>query len=1173
MEHNGDSASGIAPTQFEIWLYDGQLKYTFVVVPDDVAPNNAWDPGHYKTPPGSTDYPHPPAGSTTLHQRPYSPDQIFAADSTADWHNPWSLVNNPGIGVPNYALCVKVGDRFGHTVETTYHDSSSTLQDENVDGTVNWTLVYRHRMIWRGLDLFGLTPSNWADKDAYREAFSEPVIDRIYVFEHDTNGIGITDTQINILSPDLIILEKSDEIDNPLFLDKSAPLDEFAHDQLPTISAEWGVVEPGLRNVISYHYGLQKGQLNFVPGSTSGFVVSKFGPVLSKVRTVRINADTGSRYVESKVFKYSSDLIANGTSIANNTLGSMRDISWLELIFTQSDIQSIVAAKSADTDPIPSGLTVNHLALWRDLTDPSRDLDSEDADLAKQLRKFATYIQTPGLYDNGSSGFNAEWPYTSDPASGTWDAPSPMGLVRSPANTQSMYLSALGEDLTARNDGNWSTIGTASTRDTNGTRHHYRIHRLMAMPSTETGLLGYEEWGTMSANAANLSFEYFPTGDSSATDEGRFLDRIHSSVFVNPYYYRSYSSKAGDSLVSVGDLTKPRWIAIVDEFGSREEMMDTNETYGGVNLIKKGQMSRRVVEMNAYGYILKDRTWTYTDDGFILDGGGLGEEFAYLTVRDYIGKANLTVPAWLDDGNGVVSDSGDFSPFLDDIVMVEHRSVGWSVAAYDGDENDPGLLESENGIVRFIEYDLFGDAFSLDDVPLSVRFQKTAEGVKKGTYYNGNGFVTTGSNPLLYTRQYFRDPCRPNDITTDIAFSGEVGVSTKLTSPPDIDQVPDTSVTMTRVLSAYDENASTSGDSYLEDPLVARMVVGSPRQVRPGSPWFYPVEFEHYDTKGLSDWTATGQLEEPINNSATDIANLTMPDLSGNTSPHNSLTWTHYSRSRHGMSDYTLLDAGVGSPELPSDGSSITVPVYPDGWQRFGSVAPHNFVTEFKYDSDFQLIDVYYPNGFRWARRTYSYDEEPQDTIVDYVYEFIFNDLVETSTPGVYTATSPGQYKRYKGENAYGTPEHDKRVRFPGSHNIDAQPGEPGVATSLALAIIASEDSGDPSPPATPYELLAEVLFAVDANGRLQRAEMMDFDPLGRPMAIGYTEINDLGELYRERGIDGTIRTQIRNSLGQTLRRYEGTVDRDWYGDPGQNYEDNMIMKERIEYGLGVNDA
>lgn len=1197
MEHNGDRASGIEPTQFEVWLYDGQLKYTFVVTHDDMPPNYMWDPDDDGTP-GII---NPPArGTTDWHHKPYTPDEVFDAQGgSSGWHNPWEPTHNPGFGVPKMALCVKVEDRYGHVVETTYHESSSTAQAIDVDGddcdecsqetrrkgliksitlttdgVTNWTLVYRHRLIWRGLDEADITPLHWADPDAYREAFAEPVIDRIYVFEHDENGNGITSSQIESLSDDLIVLEESLEALAVSDIDVPAPLDDFGQGPLPGIAATWASVEPDLRHVVSYHYKLHDMD-DPAPG-----------PLLTKVRTVTIDPELSDRKTESKLFVYSNPKYIQDHDPAGNVINTLRDIAWLECVFTSDDLRRFISVKSQDNSQIPSAMTVNHLALWWDPADPGEPLDESDQypELAELLRGLSSRRFDPGLYKFAAvPPYEANWP-ASGAQSGTWDAPSPYGLALSPANAQSTYLSALGSGfggggVTARNDSNWSTVGAMSAQDRAGNARHYRFHRLMVMPDSVIGRYGYKNWADNSLDVTNLDYYSFPgTWHTSAPDEAGGMDFIHASVFVNPYYYRSYEQTPDDDLVSVGDLTKPRWISIIDEFKSREAMMDESESYGGPNLIKEGQLSRRVVEMNAFGYILRDRTWTYSDDGYIMDGGGLGEEYAYLTVEDYLEKINYTIPGWLSDGQGGISDDPDLRPLLDEVVLVEHRSVGWSAAAYD---SSLSLDPASNGIVRFIEYDLFGGTYSFDEIPLSVRIQRTAEGIKKGTYYTGTSFVRDSqSEPLLYTRQYFRDPGRPGDIVADIAFSGETGATDLLQSIPALDQSPDPGITMTRVFSAYDND--TSVDSYLDQKLLARMVVAPPRQVRPGSEWFYPLEVELYDSSGQAEWTATGQLSHPVMDPAGDgyvnlITNPPSRANGKNQSEHNSLTWTYYHRNSYGMSDWTLLDtAGEQTIYLHSHGGPRYTPPIAYGWQRFpevvpGAEEPSNFLTEFKY-SGFSLSDTYYPNGHRWARRTYGIDTD-LDRFDDVVYEFILNDLVPerdaNGVTGLWFATSPGQYKRYKGENTFGIPEVDKKVRFPGTLDIDDR----DFAENLANAIIASEDETDPDPPEPPYELMAEVLFAIDANGRLQRAEMMDFDPLGRPMAIGYTEVNDLGELYRERGIDGTIRTSIRNALGQTLRRYEGTADYDWFGNPDNLYGDNMVMKERVEYGLGVNNA
>lgn len=1197
MHHNGNRFQGEEPTQFEVWLYDGQLKYTFVVVPEDVPPNVHWNPEHQQTPPDSVDFPHPVAGSTTFHNRPYSPDQIFAADENALWHDPWGLINNPGVGLPRYGLCVKIEDRFGHTVEIDYHTSGRSLAESagvgcedcvqqsrrkglikrvrlSTDGITNWTLVYRHRMIWRDLPTtspgaeFGM-PNSWTAagaSDAYKEAFSFPVIDRIYAFEHEEDGAGVTQAQVDALQSDLIVLEQAAAILEADDLDRPGPLDDFGDASYQPVSGGWASIEDRLRYIVSYHY------------TTPYLSGVQYDPALVKSRNVSIENSSSIRITTQKVFKYTPSLSRSSLN-GTNTTRAEGHIAWLEAVFTDSAVKGIMLAKEAEEDPIPLWMTVNHLALWQpEQITEGVDLDSSgmpiDQSLAEQLRESASLLIGPGLYD--LDGYpESRWPNTAS-GGGTWDSPSPGGLHVSPNTDGRAYLSALGGDYTARNDGNWSTVGTASITDSSGAKRHLRIHRLMAFSNADDpngGLASqyispFLKWGELSGeesiDPANVDWLHYGQG-GDINEEASGIGVIHASVFVSPYFLRSYERHANDSLVGAGDLTKPRWIAILDEFDSRDSMMDKTKSYGGDCLRKDGQISRRVVEMNAYGYILRDRTWTFTEDGFIREGGGLGEEYAYVTIEDYVDFAQLPLPSWLDNdenggqGDGAIDHSADLRVFLDEIVQVEHRSVGWSVA-----DNDPAIDELSNGIVRFIEYGMYGESENYDEMPLSVRFQRTAEGIKRGMYFTGSDF-DPGPYPL-YTRQYFRDPLRPSDVTADVAFSGSTGPSVKLSAPPEINQSPDPDLTVTRVLSKYGESGS-SGDSALDRPLVARMVIGPPRQVRPGSEWFYPVEVEHY-VDGVTEWSATGQLSHPTGSQSAEDVDLLTPNLSGNTSPHNSLTWTYYSRDRYGRSDYTVLDAGAETEiVLPSNEVEHDLPSYPGTWVRFPSesVAPaHNYITDFEYNQT-GLIDVYYPNRFRWAWRLYSEDTNDDD-VIDFTHEFIFNDLTLISGTSAYAATSPGQYKRYEGEDAVGIPEFDRRVRFLVPIDID---NPQFLEDTLVRAIRMSEI--DPQAYSSPIERLAQVLFAVDANGRLQRADLMDFDPLGRAMAIGSTEVNDLGEIYRERGIDGTIRTQIRNSLGQTLRRYTGTVDKGWFGT--HTDADNMVLKERVEYGAGVHDA
>src|SRR5690606_6357201 len=78
------------------------------------------------------------------------------------------------------------------------------------------------------------------------------------------------------------------------------------------------------------------------------------------------------------------------------------------------------------------------------------------------------------------------------------------------------------------------------------------------------------------------------------------------------------------------------------------------------------------------------------------------------------------------------------------------------------------------------------------------------------------------------------------------------------------------------------------------------------------------------------------------------------------------------------------------------------------------------------------------------------------------------------------------------------------------------------------------------------FGTLAAVKLRPDSSGRVHNAERVEYDDQGNAASIDHIEINDLGEVYRERTFDGSITRYTRNALGFRLRKYMGTNDDGW---------------------------
>ncbi|MBL0870875.1 MAG: hypothetical protein IBJ18_09900 [Phycisphaerales bacterium] len=673
------------------------------------------------------------------------------------------------------------------------------------------------------------------------------------------------------------------------------------------------------------------------------------------------------------------------------------------------------------------------------------------------------------------------------------------------------------------------------------------------------------------------------------------------SIYSHPYLWRA----SAESMDSVSDLqqfatapnmSKARWITVIDEMptdgpASNGVPFDESQVSYDVNGVKPGQMSRRVVEMNAAGYVLRDRMWSYGADGVAVSGGGLGEQFIYAKAKDLL--SNL--PSDPDVGGGateqLIETTNAIRQLRDELLPVEHRSVGWSAA--DMLQNQ----QSDNqGLVRFVTYKFTSDISR----PALGFIELEGQGIQAGSVvdsnnvpqsngsrlYNGKSLVHFDSNANIETtaRLEFLSPVGPGayggigggfsgvdqsvlDGWANAGYKATVSVVWRLpTADPDL---PDQRERERRVLK--------------------RLTIGTPRKLIPGGAWYYPVEKEWYDSRGNSEWSASGLVRNPFN------------PASGS-DPLGSLVFTYIIRNTDGYgsgaSRHTVLDAAPSdsSPYMAMNGETVVVPSWPEeGWQRMplsptSSVfytSPRNAITSFKYNNE-GLSDVFYPNGRRWAKRVIIMSRtnegsrlrtsqtadpehwrelEPEELITRGVggqsanpssyfsRVYVFDQLKPaTLSSSVCASEVTCEVNDYMEVSTSGNPALKRRMKMVGTVNIDATPS-------------------------TGWQPLVERLtlgkLGIDGNGRVRKADLLEWFQGSGWQELGTKSINDLGEVYRELELNGNITRITRNSLGQNLRKYVGTSDSDWVTPlttvPAPNY--NMVLVERTEYGTGIHDA
>src|SRR5690606_32216441 len=129
-----------------------------------------------------------------------------------------------------------------------------------------------------------------------------------------------------------------------------------------------------------------------------------------------------------------------------------------------------------------------------------------------------------------------------------------------------------------------------------GRKRFYRVFRVCYVPQAATdGEPSEPFWPSVSG----LGSPYYGWGYPMR------------SRFAHPYLWQGHTpsgySDPDWTLADPVDLKEPRWIAVVDEFRCRDAMMSRNEydgaEYGGDSGVKRGQLSRRIVEISPTGYV------------------------------------------------------------------------------------------------------------------------------------------------------------------------------------------------------------------------------------------------------------------------------------------------------------------------------------------------------------------------------------------------------------------------------------------------------------------------------------------------------------------------------------------------------------------------------------------
>ncbi|HYD00677.1 MAG TPA: hypothetical protein VEB22_05570 [Phycisphaerales bacterium] len=697
-------------------------------------------------------------------------------------------------------------------------------------------------------------------------------------------------------------------------------------------------------------------------------------------------------------------------------------------------------------------------------------------------------------------------------------------------------------------DGHWATVGEYTRRE-GQTERAYRFHRFLLYPQGGDA----QPWAFHSLREnVDRIFTKGPT----------------QSVFLSPFRWHASqgwnegSYHAASTVVNAPALDQPRFVIVVDEFGTRAAMMDREVDYtpGADGARKAGMTARTVYEINAWGYVLKSRRWDYKGDAASVTMKGVGQEFKYKAVGDVICTGSQWRSTPCDCGVELqtrveppATPPSVCPPkaFLNELVLVEKRSIGWSVAesAQQGGGDTQGLVE-------FYQYGFNANpAVKQEDYPWSSRLHIVATGVKKGTqgtpYYQGQRF---------YAEE------RPGQLVCDVRFNTPVTqlLASAPAAPTGADPDPAYAATF------YQQTYHASG-AYPQctEQLASTLQIQPPLRQRPGGPLYYPIERVLYTTEGQAHWQITGLVKSPLAPADDPLDSLQR------------LLFTYTKHGMYGNVDYIVADAvpGVDVADPSTPGYVLTVPQLPaeaQGLVRISPTAALMHPTLNWYDFKGNLTDSFQP-GKRWAVRFVVNDPDPQVDGDEEVEEYTFENLVRSGAGdndyGPFKSQSQGMRQLLKGRDRSGAEIKKEMVYYPSDN----------LSLIMSGSVAGSAQTGVPA-----YETIKQIVYKLDSFGRPRGADVLErtTGPTGQALLlpVGEREVNDLGEVYRQWDYGGNVTRWTRNHLGQRLRKYVGSIDSQW-GNPGRDPDNvqggtnefgsryDMVLKERTQFGSTPNDV
>lgn len=642
--------------------------------------------------------------------------------------------------------------------------------------------------------------------------------------------------------------------------------------------------------------------------------------------------------------------------------------------------------------------------------------------------------------------------------------------------------------------------------------------------------------------------------------DGNKIFQVDRSLLMFPHRLMDIGAFQGDEstgyftsaprLGQAANLNRAVWYAIIDEYSDLNAALVTPDTLheSGYGMLPKLDATvtnpalaalkpntRRIVAMNAMGYVVWERTYEVDADGIRLTGG---EGHRQASVYDDQGRVLMT------------------------------KSYGWSAAELDGTLDD-----DDHGLVTVYDYDYGQDAGE----PI---LPNTTHPRRIGVQWGDNGDEIDQPN-VEWIVEYSRDEERPDVILAEVRFDGiEKGTAAVLPAIGGIAIADVSSATWKneRNILFHDVKFSTaaSGSPAFSKAIEKKLSASAWDQVAPGSsPKKLAVVAEAFDLEGRHIAIGRGLVLDPENpgNDGSDIFHV---------------DWFHYDDegrihieiqdARHGVEyDHGLVLGVSATPDITTLGWKVNAGPYPTQGQ---------YVTSHRY-GDFALEETLYPNGeTRELAYKRVFDDLQVVTMIgphvsgsgggfdpNHTSSTFMSGRMETA-PGRGGSGVIGMKSSREGAEETGASRPSRPSPFGGGH------------VSVAAGAPFGENIG--------YSR-TQVLVTPDGQVvRPEQAGLMDvvveregsYDPSGRPRSEKFTNsdgeslefksaFNHFGTSDRSETPFGTVTRNVYDELGRLIRVYRGTDD--WavhFGAPPDGFTaGDMALAATFTYGIGLHDA